>query len=408
VIVIGAGFAGLAAADELHRHGVEVTVLEARERVGGRVWSAPFAGGATVERGAEFVLPDYAVMLELAERLGLPLVRKGTLYGHREPRGGDAVTLDEMAEGLAGAGAGAVAAAASVGATPTVRDVLTQSRLRAPVAEAIAARLEVSCTHPADDLAADALHEGAGSFGRFDTFSIAGGNDRLAIALAASLGAAVHTGHAVTRIEVDDRGGGGVCASGSGFSEVTGDAAILSVPATVIDDIAFDPPLPPAKSAALRGVTFGHAAKLFVALRSPAPPSAVMSVPERYWCYTQLDADGHLAPFLAAFAGTADALDRLAVSDGPERWLQSIELLRADLQLDADSAIVSEWDPDPWTRGAYSARSVRSPMDDEMLSAPVGRLAFAGEHTAGAWHGLMEGALRSGQRAARQLLRAAE
>jgi monoamine oxidase len=46
-IVVGAGFAGLGAADELHRAGVEVTVLEARDRVGGRVWSVPF-GGAVV------------------------------------------------------------------------------------------------------------------------------------------------------------------------------------------------------------------------------------------------------------------------------------------------------------------------------------------------------------------------
>jgi monoamine oxidase len=408
VIVIGAGFAGLAAADELHRHGVEVTVLEARDRVGGRVFSAPFAG-ATIERGAEFVLPDYAVMLELAERFGLPLVRKGTLYGHREPRGGGAVTLEEMAEGLA-----TVTTKLNVrfngtttpGTTATVRDVLSLSGLSPAVAEAIAARLEVSCTHPADDLAAGALREGAGSFGPFDTFSIAGGNDRLATALAASLGDAVRTGHPVTRVEVDNRDdGGGVRVSGDRLlEEVTGDAAILTVPATVIDDLAFDPPLPPTKRDALRGVTSGHAAKLFVALRSPAPPSAILSVPERYWCYTQLDADGQPAPFLAAFAGTAAALDRLAVSDGPARWLESIGALRPDLELDGDSAIVSEWDPDPWARGAYSARSVRSPMDDEALSAPVGRLAFAGEHTAGEWHGLMEGALRSGQRAAREVL----
>ena len=396
--MIGAGFAGLAAADELHRHGVEVTVLEARDRVGGRVFSAPFAG-ATIERGAEFVLPDYAVMLELVERFGLPLVRKGTLYGHREPRGGEAVTLEEMAEGLA------TVSATAAGAPSSVRDLLSRGGLPGPIAEAIAARLEVSCTHPADDLAAGALREGAGSFGPFDTFSIAGGNDRLATALAASLGDAVQTEHPVTRIEVNERvGAGGVRVSGDGFSEVTGDAAILSVPATVIDDIACDPPLPAAKREALRSVMPGHAAKLFVALRSPAPPSAVLSVPERYWCYTQLDADGQPAPFLAAFAGTAAALDRLAVRDGPGRWLESIQVLRPDLELDGASAIVSEWDPDPWARGAYSARSVRSPMDDEALSASVRRLAFAGEHTAGEWHGLMEGALRSGRRAAREVL----
>ena len=57
MVVIGAGFAGLAAADALRAGGAEVTVLEARDRVGGRVWSVAFGEGAVVERGAEFILP---------------------------------------------------------------------------------------------------------------------------------------------------------------------------------------------------------------------------------------------------------------------------------------------------------------------------------------------------------------
>ena len=55
-IIVGAGFAGLAAADEFIRAGVDVEVFEARDRVGGRVWSVPFAG-ATAEHGGEFILP---------------------------------------------------------------------------------------------------------------------------------------------------------------------------------------------------------------------------------------------------------------------------------------------------------------------------------------------------------------
>jgi monoamine oxidase len=91
VIVVGAGFAGLAAADELSRGGADVQVFEARDRVGGRVWSVPFAG-AVVERGAEFVLPGYTEMTSAVARAGLRLVRKGTLYGYREPRGGELVS----------------------------------------------------------------------------------------------------------------------------------------------------------------------------------------------------------------------------------------------------------------------------------------------------------------------------
>ena len=86
VVVVGAGFAGLAAADELRAEGIEVTVLEARDRVGGRVWSVPFAG-SVVERGAEFILPGNTAVESLAARVDRPLVRKGTPYGRRAPGG---------------------------------------------------------------------------------------------------------------------------------------------------------------------------------------------------------------------------------------------------------------------------------------------------------------------------------
>jgi monoamine oxidase len=392
--VVGAGFAGLAAAGELARAGAEVDVLEARDRVGGRVFSQPFAGGV-IERGAEFILPDYELMLGYAERLGLDPVRKGTQYGYREPRGAGAVSLQAM-------GAGFRAAAAEAPGRPgeSVREALSRTGVDAAVAEALCARLEVSCTHPADDLEASILQEGAGAFGMFDTFTLDGGNDTLARAIADVLGDQVRLSAAVTRVAASDVD---VRVGGDDF-ELTADAAIIAVPATVTDAIAFDPPLPADKLAALRGATFGHAAKLFVGLARPAPPSAVLSVTERYWCYTQLDAAGEPAPFVGAFAGTSAALERLAVADGPERWVGSLRTLRPDLQLDPDTVLLSEWDPDPWARGAYTARSLRSPMDDLALAAPVGRLAFAGEHTAGAWHGLMEGALRSGVRAARELL----
>ena len=78
--------------------------------------------------------------------------------------------------------------------------------------------------------------------------------------------------------------------------------------------------------------------------------------------------------------------------------------LRPDLAYDGEAEpIRSAWRSDEWARAAYSARSLASPLDDDLLAKPVGPLAFAGEHTAGPWHALMEGALASGERAARQL-----
>lgn len=87
IAVVGAGFAGLAAADALAAAGHEVVVLEARERVGGRVHSVPFAGGL-VERGAEFVFEGHEQVHAMCARLRLTLADKGFPYGDREPRGG--------------------------------------------------------------------------------------------------------------------------------------------------------------------------------------------------------------------------------------------------------------------------------------------------------------------------------
>jgi monoamine oxidase len=391
-VVVGAGFAGLAAADELARAGVEVTVVEARDRVGGRVWSMPFAG-ATVERGAEFILPHDETVRAVADRLGLALVRKGTLYGNREPRGEVAVSRDAV-----------LGAVTRLGAAPgagTLVSVVRRAGLEPGVAEAIQARFEVSCAYPADDLDASVLTEGAGAFGAFDTWTVDGGNDRIARSLAAGLGDAVRLSSPVVHATWSNAEARVIAGDGP---EVVADAAVLAVPTTVLGSILFEPPLPPDKVAALTAVRYGQAAKLFVPLNTPAPPSATLSVPERFWCYTQLGTDGEPLPFVTAFAGTPGALEALGVAHGPQRWLDALRRLRPDLDLDPGGAAISTWADDRWARGAYSARSAASPMDTEALVRPVGALQFAGEHTAGDWHGLMEGALRSGIRAAQQVL----
>jgi monoamine oxidase len=386
-IIVGAGFAGLAAADELHRAGVEVEVFEARDRVGGRVWSVPFAS-ATVERGAEFILPHDRSVLATAERLGLPLVRKGTLYGNREPRSARPVSSAQVMEGVKRLG--------SARHDGTLVDVLRGSGLDPGVAEAIQARFEVSCAYPGDDLGASVLSEGAGAFGDFDTWTVDGGNDRIARELAAGLGDAVRLSAPVSRVSWRD----GEVTVVAGDAEAVADAAVIAVPASVLGRIAFEPRLPPEKSA----VRYGQAAKLFVALRTPAPPSQVLSLDARFWSYTQLGRDGEPLLFVGAFAGSPGALEALDVANGAGRWLEALASLRPDLELDGDRVLLSTWADDPWVRGAYSAASVTVPLDRERLASPVGPLVFAGEHTAGGWHGLMEGALRSGIRAAQNVL----
>ncbi len=396
IIVVGAGFAGLAAADSLRRAGADVVVLEARDRVGGRVWSQELPNGAVIERGAEFVLPDNVTVRATVDRLGLRLFEKGTLYGDREPRGGVPVSRTELLTAIA-----AIRAASAEGALAgTVVEALRAMPISDGARQAIQARIEVSTAYPADDQDAAVLAESGTGFGDFTTHTVVGGNQQIALALARLLGPAVHLRSPVERIAWS---GDGVRVRSAG-SEAVADACVVAVPACVVERIAFEPALPASKVAAMRAIRYGQAAKLFLPLTASAAPSATMSVPERFWAFTQWSPAGGPAPVVGAFAGTARATERLATAGDPSAWVAAVRRLRPDLAVDPSAAVLSTWQDDPWAAGAYSARSRSSPMDDEELARPVGPLAFAGEHTAGAWHALMEGALRSGERAAADVL----
>jgi monoamine oxidase len=394
--VVGAGFAGLVAADELRRAGAEVVVLEARDRVGGRVWSRRLANGAVVEMGAEFILPGNTAVLELAQRLGLGLWQKGMRYGHREPRGGAGVTPAELEHAVAAVGAGLSEVAPDLTATR----FLEQLDIAPGAREALLARVEISSANSADLVAARDLG-GIAHVDREPAPSVAGGNQRLALGLADALGPAVRLGAAVKRIAWAD---GGVRLSAAG-AELAADACVVAAPARVLNRIAFEPALPAALGDALARVRYGEAAKLFVPLRRPAAPGAVMSVPERYWTWTATGARGEPQPVVSAFAGSPAALERLRVEEGPQRWLASLQRLRPDLELDRGGAVLSTWSDDPWVGAAYSTSP--PPELAEASGRPVGPLAFAGEHLGGPFGALMEGAIRSGRTAARALLDAA-
>jgi monoamine oxidase len=99
-VVVGAGFAGLSAALSLHEAGVPVTVLEARDRVGGRVWSVELSNGAVAELGAEWIMADDRSLLDLAERFGIPAVETGTENMLRVAGGPEAASIPEQEANL--------------------------------------------------------------------------------------------------------------------------------------------------------------------------------------------------------------------------------------------------------------------------------------------------------------------
>jgi len=392
VAVVGAGFAGLAAADALHRAGHEVTVLEARDRVGGRVHSVPFAG-ALVERGAEFVFDGHVEVHRFCGRLGLTLADKGVPYGAREPRGGDGppVTRAEVAAAAEG-----LAAAARGGGS--VADAVDRLDAPAAVRAAVRARLEMTHATPADQLDAASLEDAGSSFGDYPSYTVAEGNQAIARELAAGL-PDVRLGRPVDAITVGDDGAL-VCVEGD--EDVVTDRVVVTAPPPVLERIAFTPALPADLLGALARSRSGHAAKLFLALRAPAAPDSVMAPAERYWTFTSLGPGGAPPRVLGAFAGTRSAVEALAPGGDPAPWIASVAALRPELEL--GHALLATWHDDPWARGAYSAGVLgRRAGDDVLLAAAVGPIHWAGEHLAGHFAGYMEGALRSGLRAAAEI-----
>ena len=265
VVVIGAGYAGLAAACELADRGVDVLVLEARDRVGGRVWSDR-VGGAVIERGAEFVLAGYDVMRELAGALRARARRhRHELLRARATRGraGD--------RGAAGGRAGGRARRRA--RTARWRRSSARSTCRPAAAEAVLARVEISAAlerRPAERRGARARR---------------------------GLRAPPQPSH--RRRQPAPRGGDGGAARGSPAAAHAGPrprtrsrptTSSLALPLPALRELA----LPDWKHAALDRVEMGHAAKLHVPLGHPAPTSAVMSVPDRYWCWTAAGAEGVL------------------------------------------------------------------------------------------------------------------
>jgi monoamine oxidase len=394
VAVVGAGFAGLQAATDLRAAGHDVVVLEARDRVGGRVWSQELVPGdprTVVERGAEFVLDGYERLTAWVEDLGLSLADTGMTYYVREPRGGEPTTHDAMAEV-----AQRIAHAASAAPRSSVADVVAGLDLDPAAAAAFVSRISVTSGLPADVLAAAVVADVTSTFTPKATRRVAGGNQGIALGLAAHLGDAVRLGSLVTGVQQDGDAVRVTVADGT----LDVEAAVVSVPLPVLKKLDL-PDVPAAQRAAWERMGMGHNAKVHVPLTAPAPTSAVQSVPGRFWTWTATDGSGEVQPVLHGFGGTPEGLARLRAAEGPQAWAQAVAALRPDLSLDLNGALVTTWNDDPFAGLSYSADVLgRHDGDDALMGASFGAIHVAGEHTAGEWAGLMEGALRSGARVA--------
>ena len=431
VLVAGAGLAGLTAARDLVRLGADVTVVEARTRVGGRVWTIRdgFADAQHAEAGADLIEESQHEIRRLAEELGLKLtriLRGGWGYVRPDDRGRPRIQRrgivrgwDRLSANLAGL---------------VERYRLVERRWDSPVTAELGRK---SVAQWLDDTRADeelratafglrgffladpeelSLLALVDQFASDDTpadevmYRISGGNDRLATALAEPLGDRVRLGAELVAVSHRGRGVRASIKQGRQVSLVHCDYLVFTVPAPLLRRIPITPALPAQQHEAIASLKYGRATKTLLqfsqrfwrapgrprAFGSPLPFGAVWEGNEE-----QRGRPGILS--LMAGASASDAVAAIGAMEGPGALARSLEWLGSKgADLVAWRQIV--WESDPFARGGYAFFDPGfDPSLRAWLARPCGRLFFAGEHTSLQWQGYMNGAVESGRRAAAEI-----
>ncbi|MCE7928083.1 MAG: FAD-dependent oxidoreductase [Dehalococcoidia bacterium] len=438
VVVVGAGFAGLTAARRIAEKGATVAVLEARERVGGRTHTVDVAG-VPLDLGGMWVGPGQSALHALATELGVRTATQVMVGDNVVVLDGQPYRGGRVVEVLAGMFGQLQAATAEFEAL--VHQVSPDEPWASPGAEELdsmtlsswldarmtdsQARLffemtvnSVFATGSANMsvLGAAIYAASSGGWSRLTGTSggaqqdrFVGGVEQMARMLAERLGNAVRLGFPVTRVSCQP---GEVRASGE-RGAVAGRRAIVAVSPMLSGRIAFDPPLPARRDQLVQRLPAGSVIKFHVVYDSPwwrseglsgqvIAPGAPVSVtfdtsPPGAGVVTGFFEGRHAvaAGLQSAAERRATVIDLLALALG-ERARECVDYVDLD------------WSAEPWTRGCYGAHFPPGVLTTygPALREPCGPIHWAGTETSTRSIGYIDGAIRSGERAAAEVLAA--
>lgn len=401
IIVVGAGSAGMMTALQLSTAGADVTVLEARSRLGGRTWSDTLSNGEVAERGGEYFDSSMTDVTELIEELGLSMTSQGFNPSVRATTHPDGPSLDDL-ESSSRQAADYWRSLNDVGDEASIQDIIDGAGLEPELARILSAR--ISCGRAADvSLVSAKWSDGPASLlvSHEHNTRILGGNQQISERIADRIGRdRIKTRWPVASVSRD---GGGYVVTGMSGMSLAARAVVFAVPVSLLGDIEIEG-LDAGTRAAIAKMGFGQATKLHLTVENQCDPGIWQNVDLPYSTWATQSAVPGEARFVTGFAATRGTQEKLSVADGPVPFRAQLESDWAGVQFGKDG-LLTYWGGDPWARGAYSYRPVRWSKEDEVaISAPSGGVFFAGEHTTDIHRSTICGAIRSGKRVAREVL----
>ena len=441
VIVIGAGAAGLTAANDLKKAGLSVAVLEARDRVGGRLWT-DVIDGAMLEIGGQWVSPDQEALKETIEELGLETFRRyregdsvyvnakgeltrftGEIFPVPPATEKEMVRLIELLDAL-------VAqidpdkpwehpdaeALDRISFEAWIAEQTDDQEARDNIALFIAGAMLTKPAYAFSALQALLMAASAGSFTHLVDADyilderVVGGLQQVPLLLAERLGDDVFLDQPVNEVHRTDDGVTIVTDAGM---TVRGRYVILAHAPILYPWIEFDPPLPRIKQQLHQHISMGFVIKVHAVYDRPFWREQGLSGTafspyelshEAYDNTNHGDERGTLVGFVSD--RNADDLFRVSAQERKERILESLSHYYGE---EAKSPVVyfeSDWGAEEWTRGAYAASFDLGGLHryGADLRTPVGPIYFACSDMAGAGYQHVDGAIRMGRLVASQII----